>query len=63
LEFHQRQFCDIGLPSGDLGRGKFLVGIAKAQQAFKTPGWQESPRAPYMRDGSLLPEAVVELFA
>jgi cytochrome c peroxidase len=60
--FTNDSFHDIGLPSEDMGRGKFLVGITKAQQAFKTPGLREiTRRAPYMHDGSLLTlEAVIE---
>ena len=52
--FTDDSFHDIGLPSEDVGRGKFLVGIPKAQHAFKTPGLREiTQRAPYMHDGSL----------
>jgi cytochrome c peroxidase len=47
-------FQDIGLPSEDVGRGKFVPGVAKMQHAFKTPGLREiSRRSPYMHDGSL----------
>jgi cytochrome c peroxidase len=55
-------FQDIGLPSTDAGRGKFLPDILKMKHAFKTPGLREiSQRAPYMHDGSVATlEAVVE---
>ena len=47
-------FQDIGLPSDDVGRGKFVPGVVKMQHAFKTPSLREiSHRAPYMHDGSL----------
>ena len=46
-------FQDIGLPSEDVGRGKFLA-VLKMQHAFKTPGLREiTRRSPYMHDGSL----------
>jgi len=52
--FTDDSFHDIGLPSDDIGRGKFLPGVAPAQYAFKTPGLREiGRRAPYMHDGSL----------
>lgn len=52
--FTDDSFHDIGLKSEDIGRGKYLVGIPKAQHAFKTPGLREiTRRAPYMHDGSL----------
>jgi cytochrome c peroxidase len=55
-------FQDIGLPSTDIGRGKYLPDIVKMQHAFKTPGLREiASRAPYMHDGSLATlEDVVE---
>ncbi|WP_423957115.1 cytochrome-c peroxidase [Bradyrhizobium sp.] len=55
-------FQDIGLPSDDIGRGKFVPGVIKMQHAFKTPGLREiARRAPYMHDGSLATlEEVVE---
>ncbi len=47
-------FQDIGLPSDDVGRGKFVPGVIKMEHAFKTPGLREiARRAPYMHDGSL----------
>jgi cytochrome c peroxidase len=47
-------FQDIGLPSLDEGRGKFLPGVIKMKHAFKTPGLREvAIRGPYMHDGSL----------
>lgn len=60
--FTDDSFHDIGLKSEDIGRGKFLIGISKAQQAFKTPGLREiSLRGPYMHDGSVPTlEAVME---
>jgi cytochrome c peroxidase len=55
-------FQDIGLPSDDVGRGKFVPGVIKMEHAFKTPGLREiARRAPYMHDGSLATlEQVVE---
>jgi cytochrome c peroxidase len=55
-------FQDIGLPSDDIGRGKFVPGVIKMEHAFKTPGLREiARRAPYMHDGSLATlEQVVE---
>ena len=55
-------FQDIGLPSDDVGRGKFMPGVVKMQYAFKTPGLREiGRRSPYMHDGSLATlEQVVE---
>jgi cytochrome c peroxidase len=55
-------FQDIGLPSDDVGRGKFMPNVIKMQHAFKTPGLREiSRRSPYMHDGSLATlEKVVE---
>jgi cytochrome c peroxidase len=55
-------FHDIGLPSEDVGRGKFLPDIPKMQHAFKTPGLREiGRRGPYMHDGSIATlEQVVE---
>ncbi|HLI98475.1 MAG TPA: cytochrome c peroxidase [Bradyrhizobium sp.] len=55
-------FQDIGLPSEDVGRGKYVPGVVKMQHAFKTPGLREiSRRGPYMHDGSLATlEAVVD---
>ncbi|MBX2804411.1 MAG: c-type cytochrome [Hyphomicrobiales bacterium] len=52
--FTDDSFHDIGLPSPDMGRGKFLPTIVKMQHAFKTPGLREiTSRAPYMHDGSI----------
>ncbi len=61
-KFTDDSFHDIGLKSEDIGRGKFLEGIPKAQHGFKTPGLREiTRRAPYMHDGSIATlEAVVE---
>lgn len=55
-------FQDIGLPSEDVGRGKFLPDVLKMQHAFKTPGLREiTRRSPYMHDGSIATlEKVVE---
>jgi cytochrome c peroxidase len=55
-------FQDIGLPSDDVGRGKYVPGVIKMEHAFKTPGLREiARRAPYMHDGSLATlEEVVE---
>jgi cytochrome c peroxidase len=52
--FTNEGFQDIGLPSDDVGRGKFLPGVIKMQHAFKTPSLREiSRRSPYMHDGSI----------
>jgi cytochrome c peroxidase len=55
-------FQDIGLPSDDIGRGKFVPGVIKMEHAFKTPGLREiARRTPFMHDGSLATlEQVVE---
>ena len=55
-------FQDIGLPSEDMGRGKFAPGVVKMEHAFKTPGLREiTHRSPFMHDGSLATlEAVVD---
>lgn len=55
-------FQDIGLQSGDVGRGTFVPGVIKMEHAFKTPGLREiARREPYMHDGSLATlEDVVE---
>jgi cytochrome c peroxidase len=46
-------FHDIGLPSGDLGRGARLP-LRVMQHAFKTPTLRNvARRGPYMHDGSL----------
>jgi len=53
--FTDDSFHDIGLKSADIGRGKFLDGIPKAQHAFKTPGLREiTRRGPYMHNGSIV---------
>jgi cytochrome c peroxidase len=52
--FTNEGFQDVGLPSEDVGRGKFLTDIVKMQHAFKTPGLREiARRSPYMHDGSI----------
>ena len=52
--FTNEGFQDIGLPSEDVGRGKFLPDVVKMQHAFKTPGLREiARRGPYMHDGSI----------
>ena len=52
--FTDDSFHDIGLKSADIGRGKFLTDIPKAQHAFKTPGLREiTRRGPYMHNGSM----------
>ena len=60
--FTNEGFQDIGLPSDDVGRGKFVAGVIKMQHAFKTPSLREiSRRSPYMHDGSIATlEQVVE---
>jgi cytochrome c peroxidase len=51
--FTDQAFHDIGLPGNDRGRGA-VIGVAKADHAFKTPGLRELAwTAPYMHDGSL----------
>jgi cytochrome c peroxidase len=52
--FSNEGFQDIGLPSEDIGRGKFLPDVVKMKHAFKTPGLREiARRSPYMHDGSI----------
>jgi cytochrome c peroxidase len=52
--FTDDSFHDIGLPSGDLGRGALIPGVEPLQHAFKTPGLRNiANRAPYMHDGSI----------
>lgn len=52
--FTDNKFHDIGLPSDDIGRGKYEPQNVKAQFAFKTPTLRNTMyRAPYMHDGSL----------
>jgi cytochrome c peroxidase len=52
--FTDGSFHDIGLPSADPGRGKFLPKITRMQHAFKTPTLRNvDHRAPYMHDGSV----------
>jgi len=60
--FTDDSFHDIGLPSEDVGRGKFLTSVVKMQYAFKTPGLREiARRGPYMHDGTVSTlDAVVE---
>jgi cytochrome c peroxidase len=60
--FTNEGFQDIGLPSPDEGRGKFLPDVVKMKYAFKTPGLREiTSRSPYMHDGSMATlEQVVE---
>jgi cytochrome c peroxidase len=51
--FTDHAFHDIGLPSGDLGRGP-IVALPAVNHAFKTPGLRELAwTAPYMHDGSI----------
>src|SRR6266581_3612492 len=60
--FTDDSFHDIGLPSEDIGRGKFLPSVVKLRYAFKTPGLREiTRRGPYMHDGTVSTlDAVVE---
>jgi cytochrome c peroxidase len=60
--FTDDSFHDIGLDSQDIGRGKQLPDILRAQHAFKTPGLREiTHRGPYMHNGMMRAlEAVVE---
>ncbi|MFC0385394.1 cytochrome c peroxidase [Muricoccus vinaceus] len=67
--FTDHAFYDIGLPdrpgvAPDLGRGPVL-GLARADRAFKTPTLREAMRrAPFMHDGSIPTiEAVIEHYA
>lgn len=51
--FTDRAFHDVGLAGDDLGRGP-IIGVARANHAFKTPGLREAVwTAPYMHDGSI----------
>lgn len=51
--FTDESFRNIGVPTEDLGRGKFEA-AAHFQYAFKTPGLRNvALTAPYMHDGSL----------
>jgi cytochrome c peroxidase len=63
--FTDDSFHDIGLPSTDVGRGKFLPQVEKMQNAFKTPGLREIRyRGPYMHDGSVKTlEAVMDHYS
>ncbi|MBQ0820115.1 cytochrome C peroxidase [Microvirga sp. HBU67558] len=62
--FTDEAFHDIGLTSGDKGRGPVL-GVGAADHAFKTPSLRERVwSAPYMHDGSLTTfEDVVDHYA
>lgn len=52
-QFSDSSFHDIGMPSDDLGRGKFIPHLVSMQHAFKTMGLRNiEERAPYMHDGS-----------
>ncbi len=52
--FTDNKFHDIGLPSDDIGRGKYEPDNLEAQFAFKTPGLRNlTHRGPFMHDGSL----------
>lgn len=58
--FTDDSFHDIGLPDGDMGRGKMLPSIEKMQHAFKTPSLRNiDRRGPYMHNGSLADLATV----
>jgi cytochrome c peroxidase len=58
--FTDNAFHDIGLPDGDVGRGAILK-LPSMQHAFKTPTLRDvARRGPYMHDGSMTLEAVVE---
>jgi cytochrome c peroxidase len=62
--FTDDSFHDIGVPTGDVGRGAFLKEIAPMQSAFKTPTLRNvDHRGPYMHNGSLATlDAVVDLY-
>ena len=50
--FTDNKFHDIGLPTDDIGRGKFEPGNPKAAYAFKTPGLRNLIyRAPFGHHG------------
>lgn len=50
--FSDQKFHDIGLPTDDIGRGKFEPDNPLAQHAFKTPGLRNlSYRAPFGHHG------------
>lgn len=52
--FTDDSFHDIGLPDGDLGKGKLVQGVEPLLHAFKTPGLRNiAGRAPYMHNGSV----------
>lgn len=52
--FTDGSFHDIGLPSKDVGRGKFFPEVVTMQHAFKTPTLRNvDRRGPFMHDGSL----------
>ena len=50
--FTDNKFHDVGLPSDDIGRGKYEPGNLQAQYAFKTPGLRNLIyRAPFGHSG------------
>jgi cytochrome c peroxidase len=52
--FTDHSFHDLGMASGDLGRGRVLKTIERMRHAFKTPTLRNvEARRPYMHDGSL----------
>lgn len=52
--FTDNKFHDIGLSSGDIGRGVLEPENEKTQHAFKTPGLRNlTYRAPFMHNGSI----------
>jgi cytochrome c peroxidase len=52
--FTDHSFHDLGMSSGDIGRGRLLRSIERMQHAFKTPTLRNvEARRPYMHNGSL----------
>jgi cytochrome c peroxidase len=52
--FTDHSFHDLGMASGDIGRGRVLPRIERMRHAFKTPTLRNvEARRPYMHDGSL----------
>lgn len=63
--FTDNQFHDVGLPSDDIGRGKYEPGNPQAQYAFKTPGLRNLIyRAPFGHSGQFPDlESIVAFYA
>lgn len=63
--FTDNKFHDIGLPSKDIGRGKYEPDNIYAQHAMKTPTLRNlTHRAPFMHDGSVRDlKGVIDFYA